>query len=51
MSGRVVETLVNGEITAGEHTVNWNAETAGGIYFLRLTTSGQTVVKNCVVLP
>jgi len=50
MSGRVVETLVNGEIAAGEHTVSWNAETAGGIYFLRLTTSGQTVVKNCVVL-
>jgi gingipain R len=50
MSGRVVETLVSGEIAAGDHTVNWNAETAGGIYFLRLTTSGQTVVKNCVVL-
>jgi hypothetical protein len=51
MSGRVVETLVNGDIAAGDHMVNWNAETAGGIYFLRLTTSGESVVKNCVVLP
>ncbi len=51
MSGRVVETLVNSEVVSGEHTVNWNAETAGGIYFLRLTASGQSVVKNCVVLP
>ncbi len=51
MNGRVVETLVNNEIIAGEHSVNWGANTAGGIYFLRLTTPDQSVVKNCVVLP
>jgi gingipain R len=50
MSGRVVATLVNGEMTAGQHTVNWNADTAGGIYFLRLDVPGQSIVKNCVVL-
>lgn len=51
MTGRVVTTLVNGEVAAGQHSVNWNAETAGGIYFLRLDTPGQSMVQNCVVLP
>ncbi|MCK5842493.1 MAG: T9SS type A sorting domain-containing protein, partial [Candidatus Sabulitectum sp.] len=51
MNGRIVETLVNNEVVAGEHSVNWGANTAGGIYFLRLTTPGESIVKNCVVLP
>ncbi len=51
MNGRVVETLVNNEVAAGDHSVNWGANTAGGIYFLRLTTSDRSIVKNCVVLP
>ena len=51
MNGRVVETLVDNEITAGQHSVNWGANTAGGIYFLRLTTSDQSLVQNCIVLP
>lgn len=51
MYGRVVETLVDNEIVAGEHSINWGANTAGGIYFLRLTTPDDSIVKNCVVLP
>ncbi len=51
MNGRIVETLVNNEVVAGAHSVNWGANTAGGIYFLRLTTPDQSIVKNCVVLP
>jgi len=51
MTGRIVTTLVDGEITAGQHSVTWNANTAGGIYFLRLDIPGQSMVKNCVVLP
>lgn len=51
MSGRLVETLVNGEIAAGEHSVNWGADAASGIYFLRLSSQGQSLVRNCVVLP
>ena len=51
MYGRVVETLVNNEVVAGEHSINWGANIAGGIYFLRLTTSDQSLVKNCIVLP
>ena len=51
MNGRIVETLVNNEVVAGEHSINWGANTAGGIYFLRLTTPGESIVKNCVVLP
>lgn len=51
MTGRIVETLVDGEMTAGQHSVNWNANTPGGIYFLRLDVPGASMVKNCVVLP
>lgn len=51
MTGRVVQTLVDGEVAEGQHSVNWNANTAGGIYFLRLNVPGQSIVKNCVVLP
>ena len=51
MTGRVVETLLDAEVTAGQHTLNWDANTAGGIYFLRLDVPGTSIVKNCVVLP
>lgn len=51
MNGRVIETLVNDEIAAGSHSVNWGANSPGGIYFVRLTSGNQTLVQNCVVLP
>jgi hypothetical protein len=50
MTGRVVATLVDGEVAAGQHSLNWNADVSGGIYFLRLDVPGQSLVKNCVVL-
>ncbi|PIE52547.1 hypothetical protein CSA37_05895 [Candidatus Fermentibacteria bacterium] len=50
MSGRVVDTLFNGEVIAGEHTVSWNTAVAGGVYFLRLNAQGQSLVQNFVVL-
>ncbi|MBI5464298.1 MAG: T9SS type A sorting domain-containing protein [Ignavibacteriales bacterium] len=39
--GRAVATLVNGELHAGEHSVQFNAERlSSGIYFYRLVVSG-----------
>ncbi|NOQ21819.1 MAG: T9SS type A sorting domain-containing protein [Candidatus Aegiribacteria sp.] len=51
MSGRLVETLVDGDIAAGEYSMNWDADKAVGIYFLRLTALEQSIVKSCVILP
>jgi gingipain R len=51
LSGRLVEKLVNGETASGEHSVNWGADAASGIYFLRLTSQEQSIVKSCVILP
>ncbi|MBD3287108.1 T9SS type A sorting domain-containing protein [candidate division WOR-3 bacterium] len=54
-SGSLVETLVNGPKSAGEHTVNWNGETdAGvkaspGVYFLHLTAAGKTASVKAVL--
>lgn len=50
MTGRVVDTLIDGEITAGQHSIDWNTDTAGGIYFIRLDVPGTSIVRNCVVL-
>ncbi|MFA6472943.1 MAG: T9SS type A sorting domain-containing protein, partial [Candidatus Latescibacterota bacterium] len=37
LNGQLVETLVNGQVTAGSHTAVWNASMyASGIYFVRL---------------
>ena len=40
MKGRVVETLINGNVSPGVYNVNWNAkDIASGIYFARLSSS------------
>jgi len=37
ITGRLVETLVSGEIVAGEHEVFWNADShPSGVYFVRM---------------
>ncbi|HIA29412.1 MAG TPA: T9SS type A sorting domain-containing protein, partial [Candidatus Marinimicrobia bacterium] len=36
--GRLVETLVAGELLSGDHAVQWDAsDYASGVYFVRLT--------------
>ncbi len=50
LSGRLVETLVSGEMNAGRHSVTWNAEgNAAGIYLLQLKTDEQTVTSRAVI--
>ena len=48
-SGRVVETIVNSTLSAGNHYFNWNAQDSGvstGMYLCRLTTDyGSSVIK------
>ncbi len=50
VAGRLVETLVSGEQTAGRHSVNWDSSTsATGVYLIRLETSGEAITKRAVI--
>jgi hypothetical protein len=49
--GQVVQVLVNGEIEAGYHSVQFNAAgLASGIYFYRLATEQKTDVKRMMLV-
>lgn len=51
LTGRSVQTLVNGEVAAGNHSVSWNTDNiASGVYFVRLTTTEGTVSSQAMVL-
>jgi hypothetical protein len=37
LSGRTIETLIDGEVPAGEHRLQWSAQgLASGVYFCRM---------------
>lgn len=49
--GQEVETLVDGPLSAGAHTVTWNADRqASGVYFYRLTFEGQVLTRKMTFL-
>jgi hypothetical protein len=56
LNGRKVRTLIDGEITAGEHTAHWNGRGDDGIqakpgfYFYRLESPGFRQTKKMVML-
>ena len=40
MTGRVIETLVQGDVPAGEHRLQWSAQgLASGVYLCRMESS------------
>ena len=46
-----MQTLLNGEVAAGNHSVSWNTDNiASGVYFVRLTTTEGTVSSQAMVL-
>jgi len=50
LSGRLVETLISGEQTAGQHSVNWDSSTsATGVYLIRLEAAGEAITKRAVI--
>ncbi|MCD4734179.1 T9SS type A sorting domain-containing protein [bacterium] len=50
LSGRLVETLVSGEQTAGRHNVSWDSSTsATGVYLIRLEAAGEAITKRAVI--
>lgn len=56
VAGRLVTTLVRGDLPAGEHSYWWDGTTlegrpaAGGVYFYRLTADGSTQTRKMVQL-
>ncbi len=54
--GQRVRTLVDGQLAAGEHILQWNSRNsnglpvASGVYFYRLTAGGQTVTRKMLLL-
>ena len=49
--GREISTLVNQEMEAGKHLVNWNASNvAAGVYLYQLRVSGSVETRKAVVL-
>ncbi len=50
LQGRVVETLITGQTTAGRHTVTWNASNVStGMYICRLSGSAGTVSTKLIL--
>jgi hypothetical protein len=55
VSGRRIETLINGPLAAGRHTVTWRnrrhaGRTATGVYFVRYLTDGFNSSRKVVLL-
>jgi len=51
LAGQRVETLIQSWQTAGEHKLTWDAEDfISGVYFLRLTTGEESVVRKVTLL-
>ena len=51
VTGRLVATLVNRYLDAGNHSVHWQAgEIASGVYYYRLSTSEGSQTKRMVLL-
>jgi subtilisin family serine protease len=57
VAGRLVRTLQNGWMTAGEHSAVWDSEdergqlVRPGLYFVRLENSGRSVGEKVILLP
>jgi len=50
LSGRLVETLVSGEQTAGRHSVSWDSSVAAtGIYLIHLEAAGEAITRRVVI--
>ena len=56
INGRVVKTLVNGELEAGYHTIVWNgknvdgSEVSSGVYFYRLTAGRMNETRKMMLI-
>ena len=50
-SGRLLQTLLDEEVSTGVHTITWDRENAAsGIYFCRLSSNGRSLTRKMVVV-
>ena len=56
LAGRRVRTLINGELTAGNHEIYWDGrdqrglKTSKGVYFIYLTTDDAKIIQKAVIV-
>ena len=56
MAGRLVRTLVDGRVGSGDGVKIWDGrhegggQAAGGVYFYRLETGGQTLTRKMILV-
>ncbi|MFQ5906672.1 MAG: T9SS type A sorting domain-containing protein [bacterium] len=50
LSGRTVATLVDAELSAGMHTVDWSGNVPSGVYFCRIQAGGMTAGTRMVLI-
>jgi hypothetical protein len=52
VSGRMIETLLDGSVEAGEHSVSWTpgVAIANGVYFIRLSAESGTLTRQAMVI-
>jgi hypothetical protein len=50
LNGQLVESLVNGHTTAGEHTATWTPKSSAGVYFISLQTATQQKTQKVLYL-
>jgi hypothetical protein len=51
ITGRLVETLIDKDLSQGEYTIQWNASPLpSGVYFVRLTSSMKTQTRKVLLL-
>jgi len=44
INGRLIETLINGQIESGLHSINWNAEgNPSGVYFIKMVSGDPSI--------
>lgn len=51
ITGRLVETLVNGKQNPGQHEIQWNAsQYASGIYFVELVAGNKRDIQKLILM-
>ncbi len=52
VTGRVVETLLDGSVEAGGHIFTWipDSDMAGGVYFVRLSSKDGTLTRQTIIM-
>ena len=52
VSGRIVETILDGSLESGNHFIQWTpgSQIASGVYFIRLTTESGTLTRQAMVI-